>query len=233
MNSLREASRFVGEGPGASIRSLAKIVQFVRDAGPPSLRSVIDALKNTTFSIAESRRPLYRRTRPVPQDPEKSGRDNNFIDLTNAHMPSFGVPDPVAAAVGLFDARAAAAIGGAVGTINVDAMRFIPGGPGGGHFDPFDAFAELTETKTFGEDAPDVVIPTAQSLAVIAYPDFFPGQHDALSAKMVSEAILVSNPGWCGSFGPGVDGAFDLALGDPAEGNYDISQMHLLQIAYR
>ncbi len=233
MNSLREAGQFVGVGSGASIRSIAAVVQFVSDVGRPSLRNVMDALQNTNFTVAESTRPLYRRTRPVPQDPEKSGRDNNFIDLTNAHMLSFGDPDPVAAAVGLFDARAAAAIGGAVGTINVDGMRFVPGGPGGGHFEPFDAFAELTETKTFGEDAPDVVIPTAQSLAVIAYPDFFPGEHDALSVKMVSEAILISNPGWCGTFGPGVDGAFDLALGDPAPGDYDMSQMHLLQIAYR
>jgi hypothetical protein len=231
MNSLRDAGQFAGVGSRATIRSIAAVVQFVSAVDRPSLRRVIDALQNTNFTVAESIGPLYRRTRPVPQDPEKSGRDTNFIDLTHVHMPSFGVPDPVAEAIGLFDARAAAAIGSAVGTINVDALRFVPGGPGGGHFEPFDAFAELTETKTFGEDAPDVVIPTAQSLAVIAYPDFFPGEHDALSMKMVSEAILISNPGWCGSFGPGVDGAFD--LGDAAEGNYDISQMHLLQLAFR
>jgi hypothetical protein len=232
MNSLREAGQYVGAGSRTSMRSVAAVVQFVIDVTRPSLRGVIAALQITNFSVAESARPLYRRSRPAPQDPEKSGRDTNFIDLTNVQVPSFGLSDPVATAVGLFDARAAAAIGGAVGTINVDAVHFVPGGPGGGHFEPFDAFAELVEIKKFGEDAPDVVIPTAQSLAVIAYADFFPGVHDDLSARMVSEAILASNPGWCGTFGPGVDGSFDL-LDDPSEGNYDISQMHLLQIAYR
>lgn len=233
MTGLREAGQFVGAAPGVSIRSLAAVVQFVTD-GPPTLRGIFVALQRTAFTAAESIRPLYRRSRPVPQDPDKAGRDPNFIDLTNVHMPSFGVADPVAMAAGLFDSRAAAAVGSAVATINIDALHFVPSaGPGGGHFEPFDAFAELVEIKTFGGDVRDVVIPTAQSLAIIAYPDFFPGVHDELSRRMVSEAISVSNPGWCGTFGPGVDGAFDLALGDPAEGNYDISQMHLLQIAYR
>jgi hypothetical protein len=233
MTSLREAGQFVGVASGTTMRSLAAVVRFVND-GPPTLRGIIAALQRTTFTAEEGIRPLYRRSRPVPQDPDKAGCDPNFIDLTNVRMPSFGVADPVAVAAGLFDSRAAAAIGSAVATINVDAVHFVPsGGLGGGKFEPIDAFAELLETKTFGDDAPDVVIPTAQSLAVIAYPDFFPGLHDDLSRRMVSEAISISNPGWCGSFGPAVDGSFDLVLGDPAEGNYDISQMHLLQIAYR
>jgi hypothetical protein len=233
LTSLREAGQFVGATSAVSLRSLAAVVQFVTDESP-SLRGTMAALQRTTFTTAESVRPLYRRSRPVPQDPDKVGRDPGFIDLANVHMASFGTADPVAVAAGRFDSRAAAAIGSAVGTINVDAVHFVPsGGPGGGHFEPFDAFAELVETKTFGGDVPNVVIPTAQSLAVVAYPDFFPGIHDQLSRRMVSEAISISNPGWCGSFGPGVDDTFDLALGDPAEGNYDISQMHLLQIAYR
>src|SRR5437016_2255113 len=47
---------------------------------------------------------------------------------------------------------------------------------------------------------------------------------------MVSAAILAASPGWCGSFGPGVDGTF--SLGD-TEGNYDMTQMHLVAIAYQ
>ncbi len=233
MKSLRAAGQFVGIDSGSSIQTIAAVVQFVTDTTRPSLSDVIDALGRTNYTVAQSTRPLYRRTRPVPQDPEKSGRDETFIDLTNAGELHPGGPDLVADAASRFDARAAAAIGSAVGTINIDAIHFVPGGQLGGHFEPADAFANLTEIKTYPDDTPDVVIPTAQSLAVIAYPDYFPGEHDALSLKMVSEAIMVSNPGWCGTFGPGVDGAFDVAFGDPPEGNYDMSQMHLLQIAYR
>jgi len=81
-------------------------VEFVVDVTHPTLSVVIDALAKTNFTVAESTRPLYRRTRPVPQDPEKSGRDPNFIDLTNATTAADGVTDPVAKAVSLFDARA-------------------------------------------------------------------------------------------------------------------------------
>ena len=132
MNSLREAGQFVGAGLGTRLSSISAVVQFVSDAGQPSLRTVIAALQKVNFTVAESTRPLYRRSRPWPQDHEKAGADTNFIDLTNAQAPTIGVSDPVAAAVDFFDARAAAAVNGAVGTIN-SRMRFIPGGPGGGH----------------------------------------------------------------------------------------------------
>ena len=183
--------------------------------------------------IVDATKPLYRRRRPIPPVGIDVTGGPDFINLLNVHLAPFDQPDPVQTAANRFDLRAAAVIAGAVGTINVNAQRFVPDGPGGGHFEPFDAFAELTETKTFGKEAPDVVIPIAESLAVIAYPDFFPGERDAVSLTMVSEAILISNPGWCGAFGPGVDDTFDLVLGDPSEGNYDLSQLHLVAIAYR
>ena len=67
----------------------------------------------------------------------------------------------------------------------------------------------------------------------MAFPDYvIPGSIDFRFRDIVSEAILAANPGWCGTWGPGVDDTRDV-IGDPSEGNYDMSQMHLLQIAYR
>jgi hypothetical protein len=100
-------------------------------------------------------------------------------------------------------------------------------------------FKELLELKAHGGDKdPDseVQMPDrkANSLAVMAFPDYvIPGSIFFGFRDIVSQAILAANPGWCGTFGPGVDGSFDVAFGDPSEGNYDMSQMHLLQIAYR
>ena len=35
------------------------------------------------------------------------------------------------------------------------------------------------------------------------------------------------------SFGPGVDGTIDIASGHTSEGNYDMSEMHLVAMAYQ
>jgi hypothetical protein len=103
---------------------------------------------------------------------------------------------------------------------------------------------DLLEMKYYGDAGPTIYIPTAKCLAAMAYPDYFPeidvvtDPNDITAGtrlrRMVSEAILAARPGWCGTFGPGVDSLYDfIGDDDPLEGNYDMSQMHLLQIAYR
>jgi hypothetical protein len=167
-------------------------------------------------------RPLYCRPKPANLIPTGHDGGADFIDLTDVHLPSFGELNTVAEAVARFDDRAAVAIHAAIRS-----MR--------DHH-----FKELLELKAHGGDkdpdseVPDAWIVTANSLAVMAFPDYvIPGSIFFGFRDIVSQAILAANPGWCGTFGPRVDGSFDVAFGDPSEGNYDMSQMHLLQIAHR
>ena len=170
--------------------------------------------------------PLYRKPTPERWDATKTVASNtDYIDLTNRHLPPFGAT--VSDAVGLFDARAAATISAATGMEN--GIHVFPS-------DPPDARpTALLEKKDYGDKAPTIFIPTAKCLAVLAYHDYFPIPDGGELAAQVSQAIVAASPGWCGSFGPGVDGTLDVAdiFGKHEEGNYDMSQMHLLQIAYR
>src|SRR6202044_1852544 len=87
----------------------------------------------------------------------------------------------------------------------------------------------VLEMKFYGDAAPTVWHPTDKSLAAMAYADFFPGARGNHLRTMVSSALLDASPGWCGTIGPDV-GTFDL-LGTLPEGNYDMTQQHLLRIA--
>jgi hypothetical protein len=91
---------------------------------------------------------------------------------------------------------------------------------------------DLLEMKWYGTKAPTIHIPRAKCLALLAYLDYFPAnRRRGLGLRsMVSRAILAASPGWCGTFGPGVEGTFSLK---GAEGNYDMSEMHLLPMVYR
>jgi hypothetical protein len=105
--------------------------------------------------------------------------------------------------------------------------------PSGGHHlgDLLFSIRDLLEMKWYGDAAPTIYIPRAKCLAAMAYLDYFPNTPWRGLRAMVSTAILESKPGWCGTFGPGVDAATDL-LWDFPSGDYDMSQMHLLAIAY-
>lgn len=180
------------------------------------------------------------------------------INLVNAHMESYGISNPVAEANRLFDNRAAAAVYAAVSpqrgvkvypNVKWKSIEFdlgiqrirrdwpfhvddntgdVSNSPGEGLFSDID----LLEMKFYGDAAPTIYIPLSKCLAAIAYLDYFPDSlHNYLSG-MVSQAILAANCGWCGTFGPNVDSFFDV-IGSPSEGNYDMSQMRLLPIAYR
>jgi len=166
--------------------------------------------------------PYYQRRLPAPQPENSFESDTTRIDFSNAHMPAYGALDPVAEANRLFDSRAAAAVRASTGV--KQEIRIVP--PGG--FSELD----LLETKSYGVVAPTIYIPTAKCLAAMAYVDYFPGSLWKGLRSMVSTAILEATPGWCGTFGPGVDGTFDL-LGDFYTGDYDMTQMHLLPLVYR
>lgn len=193
-----------------------------------SLRSLLlkmNMLADVAEPVGGSTHPYYRRYKPKPQDASLIDSDTAYIDLTNVHLPPYGDLNTVAEAVRLFDARSAAAVSAATG-LQVHGVVVFP--------------SELLEKKDYGDTAPEVVIPKAKCLASLAYPDFFPvvpkdlffpDIHADDLRRVVSDAILAANPGWCGTFGPGVEPT-DL-LGDYYNGDYDMSQMHLLPIAYR
>ena len=170
-------------------------------------------------------RPCYQRRRPSRQDPKKFQTDR--IDLSSCHLPPYPHPDPSGAPVdsrplanSLFDARAAAAVSAAVGD-----LRWVTIPPQSGDLDP----KALLERKNYGDDAPTILIPTPKCLAAMAYKDYFPDAPGGDQLRsFVSDAIMLAQPGWCGTYGPGID---DGKPKDPG-GDYDQTQMFLLPLAY-
>lgn len=175
------------------------------------------------FQNVDGNYPLYRRHMPKPQVRTEFTSNISHIDLSNVHMDSFGELNTVEQAITSFDGRAAATISAATGLDN--GILVFP--TGNKETEPL----ELLEKKFSGQKV-EVLIPTSKCLAVMAYQDYFPEADDM--RPLVSQAILAAGAGWCGSFGPGVDGTLDVIdlFGKHEEGNYDMSQMHLLQIAY-
>lgn len=173
-----------------------------------------------------STHPYYRRKMPVPQNLRDFASDTFHIDLSSehAHAPAYpGDPDDLSVFTSRFDARAAAAVSDGTG-LGIGVRVFPAGEPP----------TELLEEKQYGDEAPTIYILKGKCVAVLAFADYFPNVHADGLRPLVSEAILAASPGWCGTFGPGVDSFWDFVFGDePFEGNYDMSQMHLLQIAYR
>src|SRR5438445_8034001 len=163
----------------------------------------------------------------------------------------------------LFDARTAAALCAAVAPLdkiriypNVKWLPVFEGSPvtaphkveDDGTVRPWfggdmSADPDLLELKYFGAAGPSVYLPWSKCLNVMAYPDYFPDSKYATDKpddpnnirQMVSAAILEkrTGAGWCGTFGPGIDNALDVAFGDNPEGNYDMTEMHLLHLVYR
>jgi hypothetical protein len=197
--------------------------------------------------------PYFRRPRRTPGKPSGAFMScGDHVDLSGVHLPAYPDGDAVPRSQASFDARAAAAIRAAVG---------IDGGDGNGPvriwpaviweqqpFDTGDGTAgvamvpkepwflgrDLLEMKWYAGQAPTIYLPTAKCLPALAYADFFPDRPGiGLGLRsMVSAAVLAASPGWCGTFGPGVDGTFDL-IGGPSEGNYDMTEMHLVSMAYQ
>jgi hypothetical protein len=98
--------------------------------------------------------------------------------------------------------------------------------------------------------APTIFIPLVKCLSAMAYSDYFPQARPNSLSGMVSDAILAATPGWCGTFGPMIgntettilveaidsnthDTMVKAKLDAGSQGNYDMSQMYLLPMAYR
>ena len=174
--------------------------------------------------------PYYRKL--IPKPGKKFAGESSRVDFSQAHLASFDEVDAVAKANAQFDDRVAAVLRTYAGIDHSDWWW-----PGMDLPNLITAGLIDNDTKNnekyyeYGDGAPPVRSPSKKCLAVLAYPDFFGSGQVAQS--IVSEAILASNPGWCGTFGPGGDGALRIASKQVTEGNYDMAQMHLLPMAYR
>ena len=238
MRTLRQSLKrlhdrwLIQTGSTVSVKDLNQRYQPIPAGSMKSLLAIMNNIADMAQPVGGSHHPYYRRIMPTPQKIRDFSSDTSHIDLTHAHMEPYGVSDPVAEANRLFDARAAAAVSNAAGVFGK--LRISPFDPPEGE----DLQNALLEFKFYRDDdgdflAPSIYIPKGKCLAVMAYPDYFPEWGNPHSLRrLVSDAIMAAHPGWCGTFGPGVDGAFDVA-GNFPEGNYDMSEMHLLQIAYR
>jgi len=166
-------------------------------------------------------RPYYRRSKPKQHDRQEA---DTFLHLVNTfrHLPKYPAPDPSGVfpdsrplANSLFDGRAAAAVHASV----VDPWApFYPTKPEDSPFLTLNNYVK----------GPNLLHLTYMCLAAMAYDDYFPENGDSLRSN-VSQAIMKAEPGYCGSFGPGVTGAPSLKDGP---GDYDLTQMWLLPLAY-
>lgn len=190
--------------------------------------------------------PYFRRRSRAPGWTSKDfGAHGDVIDLRLVSLDDYEAGDAVKKAQSLFDARAAACVSAGVA---VDGFELEPGGTGPVRVWPAVAwtpseprgpntsawYRDLLEVKSYDDDAGPLRVLTTKCLPAMAYLDFFP-EHQQLGSglrTLVSAAVLSASPGFCGSFGPGINGAYDVAF-NHSEGNYDMTQMSLLPLIYQ
>lgn len=175
-----------------------------------------------------STHPYYRRPVIGPYHVITSHSDGTHVDLRYVHLDSYGDRNNVAEAVRRFDARTAEFVRASTGNVTKIVVLPIPDHP------EVPALCELSPEYNTGV----INWPGRRCLAALAYLEFFPYDASALRLlSKVSEAILASKPGYCGTFAAPAEisflGLIDLLSQSDNGGNYDLTQMHLLQIAYR
>lgn len=225
MATLRRALgrlREHGDWPAADAVRVRELARYFSPAPPVSVRLLLRRMELRLQPVAVEHhpwRPLYRRRRPKPQGRGDHESDLAHIDLRRAHLAPYGEPDPVGQAGRLFDARTAAAIKAQVGDPAVlTATR------------PLRWHGDREHNLLDGDYDLETVVARAKCLAAMAYPDYFPdGDH---LHGLVSQALLLAQPGWCGTFGPRMTD-IESVLFDKGAGDYDMRQMFLLPIAYR
>ncbi len=147
-----------------------------------------------------SRHPYYRKINPSPKlGEDKFAGGGTRIDFSNldVHLAAFDEVEAVAKANARFDDRAAAVVRAAVGPRSLDSFWL------GIDLQNLMDAGLLEATIYYVDFVGELVIisPTRRCLAILAYPDFFfPNGLKARST--ISEAVLMANPGWCGTFGP-------------------------------
>ena len=174
--------------------------------------------------LAETDHPYYRRPSRAPQNLLLFNQ--NHIDLAWVHLPPYqaetlaSAADLVPVAQSLYDGRAAATIASIIG--DPAALK---------RQDLLESHIYHLSDPPFDDFFIDVLSP--RSLGVMAYSDYFPDSALGYRARgIVSDAITDPYivPGWCGSFGP-APGTQGQSNGN--EGNYDMTQMHMIALVYR
>ena len=192
-----------------------------------------------------SNHPYYSRRKPPAKQEQNYLGTGLLLDLSAAHLDEAST-NRLADAQLLFYDRAAAAIRASTalqGSGDDGPPQIFPAlvwrvlndgqlplqwdaGP-----EPWFRGQDLLEMKWYRDYQAPFLIASAKCLALLAYADYFPQQTRLNNGmkEMVSRAILAASPGWCGTNGPGVDGATSLGK---TEGNYDMTEMSLLPLAY-
>ena len=192
-------------------------------------------------------RPYYRRSKPSPQNVFDFAPDR--IDLRAVYLPPYPAPDIQDAkprANKLFDGRAAAAVRCGVGIINAKYSDFaLLEFKGGASFSFYILTQQCLPVMAFPEYFSQVPLrdlikgfDTVSTRAIaeklgLSIPFSLRALFFAYMRRLrddVSGAIGVASPGWCGTFNPDATGALSL---ENHEGNYDITQMFILPLAYR
>ena len=177
-----------------------------------------------------STHPYYRRRAPGKYHAIRNHSDGTHVALGFLHLPPYGDLNTIDEAVRRFDARTAEFVRSSTGKVKKIVVFPDPDDPN---------TPSLLALESYNSG--DINVPSRRCLAALAYLEFFPYDKSAKRlGPLVSEAILGAQPGYCGSFGspPASTDYFILIsdlvdASDSGQGNYDLSQMHLLQIAYR
>ena len=227
-----------------------------------ALLTLMNQIADSARPMGGSTHPYFRRQTPDPQDYRDYDSDSNplapHIDLRHVVVPPGRIPDESASsldeAIAKFDARAASVILDSAQPTFIHKQQEIAFGV---LIDPgFILNKVFLEEKNY-RSVPKFYTLSASSLAMMAYDDFFPNDDRRLVAAipdvpnlppnpptapgwpgepigkylrdLVNVGIMNASPGYCGAFGPG--GLIELQLHDE-EGNYDMTQIHLIPLAY-
>jgi hypothetical protein len=169
--------------------------------------------------------PYYRRYKPADKWDISDYLQHPFADFEGIYKPPAGGGDPGMASDAR-DARARAVLAAKArdfeslpSVLRSGAAWF--GGVG---------LAMLTRKQTYNRWTTKTHLEEKLCLTLMACEDYFNVDIDEIK-KLVSAAIMSSQPGWCGTFGPDMNQERAL-FGDASEGNYDMGQMFLAAIAY-
>lgn len=176
-------------------------------------------MARSPIQFIDAKVPLYKRWMPTKQrNSFKYIHRTKYIRLTGIVLDDFGENDPVAKANDLFEDRLLAGV--ITTTAKDDGIMVSAEGPG----------SRNLLSKYFDGSKYEIICLNNKSLAVMVFNDFFP--FDQNFRDTVSSAIMAATEGYAGTFGRAVDTDLEIKQNE-REGNYDMTQMHLIPVAYR